>query len=263
MVNEKQPVIFLSHGGPTLAIDNSATAQFMKTLGDSFEKPTSIVIFSGHLDCDDEVVITSGVSPSVIYDFYGFPKPLYELTYPAPGNPELASKIADRISALGMNAILDDELGWDHGVWIPLRLIYPDADIPVVQVSISSKLGANINYELGKHLAELRDDGVLLIGSGAITHNLREIFSQNKTTHGPVMAAAFADWVAQQLENRDHRAVVNYLSEAPNARFSHPTDDHFLPLIVALGASGGDDAIRIYQGTEDDGLLVMDAYRFG
>ncbi|NGN99831.1 dioxygenase [Grimontia sp. S25] len=262
-MNKTQPVLFLSHGGPTLAVDNSDASRFMKSLGGTLNKPKAIVIFSGHLDSDDDVVITSGASPSVIYDFYGFPKPLYELTYPAPGAPDLAYKIADMVSASGYSAVLDEDLGWDHGVWIPLRLIYPDADIPVVQVSISSKQGAKMNYELGKMLAPLRKENVLLIGSGAITHNLREIFSRQKTPNGSAMAEAFTDWIAHKLENKDHEAVVNYLTDAPNARFNHPTDDHFLPLVAALGASGEDDAVRIHQSWQDDKLLAMDAYRFG
>lgn len=262
MENTTQPVLFVSHGAPTIATSQSPAAQFLQSLGKTLEKPKAIVVFSAHLDTRNDIVITSGAAPGLIYDFYGFPEDLYQIQYPASGAPELASRIGGMLENAGVNVSLKPDLGWDHGVWIPLSLMYPDADIPVVQVSISSHLGAAFNYKLGEALASLREEGILLIGSGGISHNLPQIFARPRDPNGEEKVAEFTEWVADKLASGDYKSVVDYEEVAPHARYNHPTTEHFYPLMAVLGASGSDKAQRIHQSVEFD-LLSMDAYRFG
>jgi 4,5-DOPA dioxygenase extradiol len=262
MTTIKQPAIFISHGSPMMAIETSLTSEFLKRLGRSLPKPEVIVVFSAHLDSSRDILITSGQSPETIHDFYGFPEALYQIRYPAPGNPALAEMIADRLRQAGIKSTLDSRQGWDHGVWIPLRLMFPQADIPVVQVSINSRLGARGNYQLGQLLAFLREQGVMIIGSGNMTHNLRELFAIRPTPNRLEMTEAFRSWVHDKLKSQDSHALLNYIEEAPFPAFNHPTQEHFLPLIAALGSSEQDRVKRIHD-TIDMEILAMDAYLFG
>lgn len=262
MENSTQPVLFVSHGAPTIALSNGPAAQFLSTLGDTLQKPKAIVVFSAHLDTRDNIEISAGPLPELVYDFYGFPQKLYEIEYPAKGAPELAGKIAGMLESAGIAASQKPDLGWDHGVWIPLSLMYPDADIPVVEVSIRSRLGAAFNFKLGEVLAPLREAGVLMIGSGGISHNLREIFASPRDPSGVQKVEVFTEWVAEKLISGDYQSVVEYESLAPHASYNHPTSEHFYPLMTVLGASGNAKAERLHHSVEYD-LLAMDAYRFG
>ncbi|WP_413701080.1 DODA-type extradiol aromatic ring-opening family dioxygenase [Psychromonas sp. KJ10-10] len=258
-IMKKQPALFISHGSPMMAIEESKTSLFLQALGKSLMKPKAIVVFSAHFDRVNDIVITAGKQPKTIHDFFGFPKPLYKLQYQAHGSPELAQQIAKRFQEAGLKPKLDEQQGWDHGVWIPLRLMFPKADIPIVQVSINSSLGASHNYEYGKLLASLRDENILIIGSGNISHNLREFF--NPTFGSKQRVTAFATWVNKHLSNGQVAPLLNYLDEAPDVLFNHPTQEHFLPLIATMGASGTGKAEMIHQDIERD-ILAMDAYRF-
>lgn len=257
----RQPSLFVSHGSPMMAVEDSKTSAFLRRLGKQLTRPDAIVVFSAHFDLPDDIVITAGENPETIHDFYGFPEQLYTIHYTAPGSPRLAEDIAGRFMQAGLSPVLDKRRGWDHGVWIPLRLMFPEAIIPVVQISINSRLGAQRNFEYGQLLASLRDSNILIIGSGGISHNLREMFNPQPTPDRVAMVEAFTGWIDQKLGSADVPALLNYMDEAPFVRFNHPTQEHFLPLIAALGSSKNGSAKKIHQDTEYD-ILAMDAYLF-
>ena len=198
--------------------------------------------------------------PETIHDFGGFPQALYRLRYDAPGAPELAAETARLLREAGFEVELDTRRGRDHGAWVPLRHLLPDARLPVFQVSMPNDLSADAALELGRALAPLREAGVLVVGSGSLTHNLYE-FRQH--VRDPEYAQQFADWIAEAVARNDVDALVAYRSRAPHAARAHPTQEHFLPLLVALGASDeADAAIRIEGGLEH-GTLSMDSYAWG
>lgn len=257
----KQPAFFISHGSPMMAVEKSKTAIFLQQLGRSFARPKAIIVFSAHFDLARDIVITRGRAPKTIHDFYGFPQPLYHLEYNAPGSPELADKIAALFTHQGLNPILDSKQGWDHGVWIPLMLLYPEADIPVIEVSINSRLGAAINYQYGQILAPLRSEGVMIIGSGSISHNLQEVFNPSRDPTKKERVEKFTAWVNGKLSAGDINALLNYQNEAPELLFNHPTEEHFLPLLAALGSSDLRCVRRIHEDIEYE-VLAMDAYQF-
>lgn len=260
-MNMKQPTLFISHGSPMMALDDSPTSRFLKQLGTTLSKPKAIVVFSAHFDVPGDIVITAGARPETIHDFGGFPQELYEVEYPAPGARESAKDIAARFEQAGLQPILDKSQGWDHGVWVPLRLMFPEAEIPVVAVSINSRLGAETNYAFGKLLASLKDENILIIGSGSITHNLREIYTDARTPKRLEMSEAFTSWIYEKLMAKDTDALLDYREQAPFVRFNHPSQEHFLPLIAAMGSSDLQTVERLHQGFEAE-ILGMDAYRF-
>jgi len=260
-----QPALFISHGSPIMAIKQSATSDFLTSLGKTLKTPSAIVIFSAHFDmAHDEaahnIVITAGNAPESIHDFYNFPAHMYNIKYPASGHPELAGNIATLFKNKGITAILDERQGWDHGVWIPLRLMYPQANIPIVQVSINTRLGAKAMYEFGQLLAPLREQNILIIGSGGISHNLPEIFKKPSTPNRVQMVNEFTQWVEQTLLAQDTAALLDYLNQAPHVLFNHPTQEHFLPLFAAMGA-GGTQVKKLFSDTEMN-ILALDAYKF-
>ena len=255
-----QPALFISHGSPMMAVQQSATSDFFASLGQTLSKPRAIVVFSAHFDEAHDIVITSGDAPHTIHDFYNFPKPLYEIQYPAPGDPKLANTISEYFYKAGIKTVQSADQGWDHGVWIPLRLMYPAANIPIVQVSINTRLGAQAMYKYGQLLAPLRSDNVLIIGSGGISHNLREIFKSPATPNRVQMVNEFTHWVEQTLLAHDTPALLNYLTQAPHVLFNHPTQEHFLPLFAAMG-TGGTQVEKIFSDIEMD-ILALDAYKF-
>ena len=255
-----QPALFISHGSPMMAVQQSATSDFLASLGQTLSKPRAIVVFSAHFDEAHDIVITSGDAPPTIHDFYNFPKPLYEIQYPAPGDPKLANTISEYFYKAGIKTVQNADQGWDHGVWIPLRLMYPAANIPIVQVSINTRLGAKAMYRYGQLLAPLRDQNILIIGSGGISHNLPEIFKKPPTPNRILMVNEFTQWVEQTLLAQNTPALLDYLNQAPHVLFNHPTQEHFLPLFAALGA-GTNEAEKIHEDIEMD-ILALDAYKF-
>ncbi|MDB1124009.1 DODA-type extradiol aromatic ring-opening family dioxygenase [Vibrio algarum] len=257
----KSPVLFVSHGSPMMAVEKSTTSEFLQKLGKELPIPTAIVVFSAHLDRASDIIITSGTNPKTVHDFYGFPPQLYAVNYPASGDPTLAKQIANKFVKADLVPTLSDDQGWDHGVWIPLRLMFPKANVPVVQISINSELGAEKNFQYGEIISDLRDQGVLIVGSGGISHNLRELFNPQPTQNRTEMVNEFTGWVHDKLQARDIESLLNYEHEAPHARFNHPTQEHFLPLIAALGSSDLIYVERVHQDIEND-VLAMDAYLF-
>ncbi|RQW64755.1 DODA-type extradiol aromatic ring-opening family dioxygenase [Vibrio viridaestus] len=261
MSTVKQPTFFISHGSPMMAVENSATSHFIKDLANTIEKPKAIIVFSAHFDLRKGIVITSGSAPKTIHDFYGFPQELYDMEYSAPGDPELAKRIAQKFEAHGLKPMMSDEQGWDHGVWIPLSLMYPNADIPVVQVSINSLLGAEVNYRYGEMLADFRDENILIIGSGGVSHNLREVFNPVPDKNRVGKVEEFTGWIKEKLEQNDQSSLFNYMEQAPHVFFNHPSQEHFLPLMAAWGASNATPGKRIHKDSEYE-ILALDAYRF-
>ncbi|WNJ97985.1 class III extradiol ring-cleavage dioxygenase [Vibrio ruber] len=257
------PTLFVSHGSPMMIVEQSETTDFFKRMGQSIPKPKAIVMFSAHFDVAGPVMITSGQTLGTIHDFYGFPQPLYEVEYPAHGAPDLAQKAGELLQNRGFSVELDDTLGLDHGAWVPLQYMFPHRDIPIISISINRQASAQTHYELGQSLSSLRREGVLFIGSGGISHNLRAVFSAASDPESIHKMQVFTDWVAEKIEQRDVDAINHYLQTAPYAQFNHPTPDHFLPLPCILGTSDISENGQVLHRSVDMELLALDAYGFG
>jgi 4,5-DOPA dioxygenase extradiol len=254
------PSVFISHGSPMHALHAGPAGEAWAALGRRLGKPKAILISSAHWETNMPM-LTGSARPETIHDFYNFPEPLYRLRYPAPGAPGLAQRAQGLLKEAGFTAALDGLRGLDHGAWAPLLYAYPDAEVPVVQLSVQPALGPRHHLALGRALRKLADDDVLVIGSGHLTHNLRDLDRSAAAAPAPY-ATEFQSWVKAQIEKRDFDALVNYRSLSPHGARAHPTDEHFLPLFVALGAAREDArAERIYDAI-DSGALAMDAYLF-
>jgi 4,5-DOPA dioxygenase extradiol len=255
------PALYISHGAPTLAIDDSPAHGFLDNYGDSLGKPSAIVVLSAHFE-SAAATVTSGEAPETIHDFGGFPDELYRIIYPAPGDPGLAAQIAELLQQAGIATRQDSHRGFDHGAWVPLLLMYPHADVPLVQLSINPANGAAYHFRLGELLAPLRDRGVMIIGSGSATHNLRKYFGGAPGDPSPGWVTDFNEWLADRIDAGDVEALVDYRRYAPFARDNHPTEEHYLPLLCALGAAGAGAARRRVHHSYEHGVLSMDSYEF-
>lgn len=247
-----------------IVIDDSPARTFLEGLaGELPARPDAIVLLSAH---HDEAVasITSSAMPETIHDFGGFPAELYAMRYPAPGHPELARRVSAMLDRAGIANRLDPLRGFDHGAWTPLMLTWPDADIPVVQLSIDTRQSPDYHYRLGQALAPLRDDNILIIGSGAMTHNLRAFFRGGFAANAPVegWVADFLGWLDDRLEAGDTAAALEVIDQAPHGHDNHPTAEHILPLFAALGAGGANAKATKLHASVDHGVLAMDAWRF-
>ena len=262
-MSTKMPSLFISHGSPMTAIMDTPAHRWLKTLGSELPRPKAILIASAHFE-EDRPVFTSDEKPEMIYDFGGFPQPLYEIVYPAPGAPELALKAADMVKDAGYKTGLVQNRGFDHGTWVPLQLMYPDADIPVVQLSVQHEEGPAHHIALGRVLEPLREEGVLIMGSGSLTHNLWELSRSRSDVNADARdwVVAFTEWVAQKVEAGKADDIANYRSRAPFAKENHPRDEHFLPLPFAMGAGGAGAKGKRVHASYDYGLLAMDAFLF-
>ena len=266
---EPLPSLFLSHGAPNMALYESDVREFMRNLSARYPKPSAIVMCSAHFEARGPAVVTDP-NPGMIYDFRGFEEALYKVVYPAPGEPNLAEEVARLIEAsedMRLKAVSRiAERGYDHGTWVPLSLAYPDADVPVVQISIDPEQGPEYHYALGAALAPLRHRNILVMASGQLTHNLRAIFSfgrdEGRDLETRTHVEAFMGWIEAQLAARETEKLLNYRAEAPYAVENHPTDDHLLPLYVALGAAGEDYEVRKLHDSVTMGVMAMDAYEF-
>ncbi len=260
------PSLFISHGGPNVVIDEFEAHFFLKDLQSYIPKPSAIVINSAHFEASGPGVVHDP-SPEMIYDFGGFDDALRQMVYPAPGHPQLAELVSTLLQDAGHNPVANPKRGYDHGVWNPLILSFPQADIPVVQVSVDPQSDAAWHMSVGRALAPLRAQDVLVLGSGHITHNLKEIFTVMRGGEPdatmPSKVEAFTDWFHTQITNGNVEAAQNWLAEAPFPRDNHPTDEHFFPLFTAWGAAGkGATGERIHASTQMSGALAWDAYRF-
>jgi len=252
------PSLFVSHGSPMHALEPGPAGEAWAALGRRLGKPRALLVASAHWE-SDRPLLTGTARPSTIHDFYNFPEPLYRLRYPAPGAPEVAERAKALLSDGGFPAGIDAERGLDHGAWSPLLYMYPDADVPVVQLSIQPALGPKHHLEVGKALRSLREEEVLVMGSGHLTHNLRD-WARGNGAPAPY-AREFQDWVKQKIDGKDLDDLADYRKLSPQGVRAHPTDEHFLPLFVALGAAGDGAPERVYDAI-DSGVLAMDAYVF-
>lgn len=255
------PSLYISHGSPMTALQPGLTGVRLSELAVAMPRPKAIVIASAHW-LSRTALVGGAAQPQTIHDFRGFPEPLYRLRYPAPGAPDLAGHMVELLTAAGFSAHLDRSRGLDHGAWAPLRLLYPAADIPVVPVSLQPELGPQHQFALGQALAPLRADGVLVIGSGSITHNLHDLAAGYSDDHPAPYVKPFIAWIEARLAVGDIDALLDYRRQAPFAERAHPTDEHLLPLFVALGAAGATARAQRIDAGIDRGLLAMDIYRF-
>lgn len=256
------PTLFIPHGAPTFALRPGAAGAALAEMAGSLPRPRAIVIISPHWDTESPTV---GVAEKLgtIHDFDGFPPELYQISYPATGCPEGAHEVAAAIAAAGLPVREEASEGLDHGAWVPLRLMYPDADVPVIPVSLQSHAGAGHAYRLGEALAPLVNKGFLVIGSGNITHNLRDyMIARQNGGQTPGYVREFPEWMSSHLQSGDINALLGYREQAPGAVQAHPTDEHLLPLYVALGAAGQDAAVHRFHAGISDYVLAMDAYTF-
>ena len=254
------PTVFVSHGSPMLALADTPAATFLRSFGASLERPRAIVVVSAHFETDRPTV-SRAAAPEMIYDFRGFPPALSEIVYAAPGSPEIAEEVAGALSEAGLAPQLG-ERGFDHGTWVPLTLMYPDAGIPVVTVSIQPDETPAHHYRLGQALRALPARGILVLASGSLTHNLWEMDRGDVDAAAREWATAFADWIDARLAEGDVEALLDYRRRAPFAAKNHPTDEHLLPLFVALGAAGEGASARRVHTSHEYGALMMDAYAF-
>lgn len=257
-----QPALFISHGSPMIALERDSAVVAWQRLAQQLERPTAIVIVSGHWESAD-AEITGAAQLPTIHDFGGFPAQLYRLQYPVHGAPDLAAQIVDLLMTAGFVAKLDEQRGLDHGAWIPLREMYPQGDIPIVQLSLQTQHGPDYHYRLGRALAPLLAQNILVIGSGAITHNLRDWMQAMRGDHSALdYVPEFQQWIFSMLSKRDLEALLHYRSASVYGRRAHPTEEHLLPLFVALGAAGIDAQMTREYDSIANGALGMDAYRF-
>lgn len=257
-----QPALFVPHGAPTFALRPGAAGAVIAETARTLPPARAIVIVSAHWDTE---VPTVGFAerPETIHDFRGFPEELYRIRYPATGCREAADELVAAIKAAGLPVAQDSGRGLDHGAWVPLRMMFPDADVPVIPLSIQSRGGPEQAWRLGRALAPLAERGFLIVGSGSITHNLRDFqMAWRDGGRTPAYVREFADWIAQRLEAGDLAALLDYRRQAPAAVQAHPSEEHLLPLHVALGAGGdGASARRLHAGV-DDYVIAMDAWSF-
>jgi 4,5-DOPA dioxygenase extradiol len=258
------PALFVSHGAPLFAIETGSTGPALTRWGqglrERFPGLRGVVILSPHWMAHGVEVMT-GPSPATWHDFGGFPPALYELQYPAPGAPALAQDVLARLHAAGIAAEGNAQRPFDHGAWVPLMHLFPQADVPVVQVALPVGAGPAEVYAMGAALRGLRERGVLVVGSGSMTHNLREFFGGG---HEPApYVVAFSRWIEAAVERGDLPALLDYRRQAPHAQRAHPTEDHFLPLFFALGAAGEGWSADCLSREVMYGMLAMDAFALG
>jgi len=264
------PALFVSHGSPMIALEPGAAGAFLQRLGRTidatFGRPGAIVAVSAHTAAREPVLL-AGAQHAAVHDFGGFDPKLYSLRYDAPGAPDLAPRVAGLLQAAGLPVHVTGESGLDHGIWTALRYVWPHADVPVLPLALVPNQPPARQFEIGAALAPLLEQGVLVVGSGSITHNLQRVFARGMPTRAeqPEIAesAAFRHWMAERSAARDWDALFDYRRRAPHAADMHPTDEHLLPWYAAAGAGGRDSApVRLHDSVTY-GCLGMDAYAFG
>jgi len=254
-------VLFISHGAPTFAIEPGVLGPQLRALGQKLSDVKAVLVVSPHWQTRNVQVMTTQ-QPETVHDFGGFPSALYDLQYPAPGEPALADVAAQLLATAGFSTGVDARRGLDHGAWVPLYHLLPDARVPVFQVSLPVSLTTAQAVELGRALAPLREQGVMIIGSGSMTHNLYE-FRQG-TARPESYAQEFTAWVRAAVVANARTPLIHYRTEAPHAVRAHPTEEHFLPLLVALGARQDGDALQVLDGGGIlHGMLSMESYVWG
>lgn len=255
------PSIFISHGSPQIIMDKSSAHDFLADLQATTGQPDYIIVVSAHWETNG-LKITGSDAPRTIHDFGGFDPSLHRMVYPAPGNPQLAANIQAALQKVGLQIIVDTLRGLDHGAWIPLKLAYPSANIPVLQISIPKESTPSDMYGIGKAIAPLLGHNGLLIGSGSFTHNLYEFKGQNLDAIPEKWVLDFADWMHQKITENDIESLLDYRRLAPFAKENHPTEEHLLPLFAAIGAAGEAMSSSTLHRSYNHSILAMDAYSF-
>jgi 4,5-DOPA dioxygenase extradiol len=257
---DRQPTLFVSHGAPTFALDAGIAGPRLAALGRVLERPAAVLVVSPHWMTPTPRVGTAA-RPQTIHDFGGFDAALYEVTYPAPGHAALAQRAIEVLRGAGWSAQADERRGLDHGAWVPMLHLFPQADVPVFQVSLPARLDGDSAWAFGRALRPLSDEGVLIVGSGSITHNLYEFRTGHADAEG--YAAEFAAWVREAVALGDGERLRRTLDLAPHAQRAHPTAEHFWPLLVAAGAAAAPLPATTIEGGIMHGMLVMDSFVFG
>ncbi len=260
------PTYFISHGGgpwpwiPAMRSQfHNLEASLKRMVADLPERPKAVLVISGHWE-DDSFAVMGAARPPMLYDYHGFPRETYSITYPAPGAPDLARRTAELLQAAGLPSRVDPDRGYDHGIFAPLYIMFPEADVPVYAVSMKHGYSPEEHFALGRALAPLRDEGVMIVGSGLSFHNLRLFGPAAK-----VPSEAFDAWLDTAVHADPEartRALIDW-EQAPHARVCHVQEDHFVPLFAALGAAENEPATRIYHDTGLMGGVTASSYRFG
>lgn len=254
------PAVFVSHGSPTTPIEDIPARTFLRSLGSQYSNVSSVLCISAHWE-NQRATVNAVDFPETIHDFYGFPDELYRLKYPARGDKKLARRVVDVLDEAGIACDVDSSRGLDHGAWIPLMLMYPNASKPVVQLSIQHNLDTREHLDLGKALASIRKEGVLVLGSGGAVHPLgyADFWSGKGTDR---WAISFDDWLTKAVLKGASESLVNYRSSAPYPERAHPRADHFMPLLTAFGAGGPGARGKVLHRSWYYGDLGMGAYAF-
>jgi 4,5-DOPA dioxygenase extradiol len=261
-VTTSASVLFVAHGSPMFALQPGAAGAALAELAKTLERPQAVLVISPHWETELATVGTAS-RLETIHDFGGFDSRLYEMQYPASGSPQAAQQVVEALTAAGLRVATDPQRGLDHGAWVPLRYLFPTADVPVVPLSIQHHGGPEHAYRVGQVLAPLAERGWLIVASGNITHNLRDW--QLASRGGGIdtsYAQRFSDWVAAQLNSGQVEALLNYREHQPDAQRAHPRDEHLLPLFTALGAAGVNAQPRAFHRSITDHVIAMDGYAF-
>lgn len=254
------PSLFISHGAPTFAIEPGRLGPRLQALGKQLSGVTAVLVVSPHWQTRDTRVMSTA-APETVHDFGGFPSALYDLQYPAAGHPRYAAEAGRLLTDAGFAGGMDERRGLDHGAWVPMRHLLPGADVPVFQVSMPHDLNTARAVAFGRALASIREQGVMIVGSGSLTHNLYE-FRQSGSKAADY-AIEFTQWIRQAVTRNDLERLVNYRQLAPHAERAHPTEEHFLPLLVALGARSDTEVVQILDGGIANCVLSMESYVWG
>jgi 4,5-DOPA dioxygenase extradiol len=257
MTIQTLPGLFISHGSPMLALNPEQVGPALYRLSLNLPKPKAIVVMSAHWE-NNALEVSTGIRPETWHDFRGFPEELYDIRYPAPGDPAIAEQILNLLAEAQIPAHANSTRPRDHGVWMPLLHMYPDADIPVIEISLPMNMSSQEIFKIGQVLAPLRDQQILLIGSGSITHNLRELSWSGVASNVPDWASGFRNHVVQKLAHSDYQAVLDW-QNIPYVHRNHPTIEHFAPLFFSMGTG---ERFNVVHSSFTMGALGMDIYRF-
>lgn len=258
------PSLFVSHGAPTFAVEPGRAGPLLRAIGERVQALPglrAVLVVSPHWRTRG-LRVGASARPPTVHDFGGFPAALYRLQYPAPGAPEVAQEVIERLAEAGLAADAVGEQGLDHGAWVPLLHMLPGAEVPVLQLSLPIEMDAQAAARLGRALAPLRERGILLLASGGLTHNLAEFRGGELAPPAPYVGE-FVQWARHAACRHDIAALVGYREQAPHAQRAHPSPDHYLPLLVAAGSSGAEEAVEVIEGGVTYGVLSMEGYVFG
>jgi 4,5-DOPA dioxygenase extradiol len=253
---KRMPVLFIGHGSPMNAIEDNQYSRGWEEIASDLPKPLGIIMISAHWFTRGSYV-NDNPNPGMIYDMYGFPDALYQVNYPAKGSPELAHGVQH---LLGDSVDIDNNWGYDHGNWSVMRHLFPEADIPLIQLSVDATATRDVHYELGKKLGSLRSEGIMLIGSGNIVHNLSKV--DIRMQGGFEWAQKFDGVVKSHILSFEHAPLIDYVSLSADSRLSVPTPEHYLPLLYILGAADKEDRISVFNDSCVNGSLSMTSYLF-